>query len=97
MLEGISLLRLRRISIQGLKAIYEEYGKMIYSSALKICRDPHTAEDVTSEFFLKLRSAASVYKEGLGHKKWLLISVRNPCISPFFIFAVFSAKLLSVI
>lgn len=63
--------------MQGLRAIYEEYGKMIYSSVLRICRDPHTAEDVTSEFFLRLKTAASVYKEGLGHKKWLLISARN--------------------
>ena len=63
--------------MQGLKAIYEEYGKMIYSSVLRLCRDPHTAEDVTSEFFLRLKNAASVYKEGLGHKKWLLISARN--------------------
>lgn len=63
--------------MQGLRAIYEEYGKMIYSSVLRICRDPHTAEDVTSEFFLKLKTAASVYREGLGHKKWLLISARN--------------------
>lgn len=64
-------------NMQGLRAIYEEYGKMIYSSVLRICRDPHTAEDVTSEFFLKLKTAASVYREGLGHKKWLLISARN--------------------
>lgn len=63
--------------MQGLKAIYEEYGKLIYSSVLRLCRDTHTAEDVTSEFFLKLKSAASVYREGLGHKKWLLISARN--------------------
>lgn len=61
----------------GLKEIYEEYGKMIYSVALQICRSPQTAEDVTSEFFLKLKKAASVYREGLGHKKWLIASARN--------------------
>lgn len=69
--------RIANGDMQGLRAIYEEYGKMIYSSVLRICHDPHTAEDVTSEFFLKLKTAASVYKEGLGHKKWLLISARN--------------------
>ncbi len=66
-----------RGDMQGLKAIYEEYGKMIYSSVLRLCGDPHTAEDITSEFFLKLKTSASVYREGLGHKKWLLISARN--------------------
>lgn len=63
--------------MQGLKDIYEDYGKMIYSAALQICRNPQTAEDVTSEFFLKLKKAASVYREGMGHKKWLLTAVRN--------------------
>ncbi len=63
--------------MQGLREIYEEYGKMIYSAALQICRSHQTAEDVTSEFFLKLKKAASVYKEGSGHKKWLLTAARN--------------------
>lgn len=69
--------RIAKGDMQGLKAIYEEYAKMIYSSVMRICHDPHLAEDVTSEFFLKLKTAASVYKKGLGHKKWLLISARN--------------------
>lgn len=60
-----------------MKEIYEEYGKMIYSTALNICKNTQTAEDVTSEFFLKLKKAASVYRSGLGHKKWLIVSVRN--------------------
>lgn len=63
--------------MQGLREVYEQYGKMIYSAALQLCRDPQTAEDVTSEFFLKLKRAASVYREGMGHKKWLLTALRN--------------------
>lgn len=66
-----------RGDMQGLKVIYEEYGKAVYSAALQICKDRHTAEDVTSEFFLKLKKAASVYREGMGHKKWLFSAVRN--------------------
>lgn len=66
--------------MNGLKEIYIEYGKMIYSAALQICRSPQTAEDVTSEFFLKLKKAASVYREGIGHKKWLAASARNLAI-----------------
>ena len=53
---------------------------MIYSSVLQICRNQHIAEDITSEFFLKLRKAAAVYRESYGHKKWLLISARNLAI-----------------
>lgn len=69
--------------MQGMKEIYEEYGKMIYSTALSICRNQQTAEDITSEFFLKLKKAASVYRSGLGHKKWLIVSVRNLTIDYF--------------
>ena len=64
----------------GLRQIYEEYGRMIYSSVLQLCRNQHMAEDITSEFFLKLRKAAAVYREGYGHKKWLLVSARNLAI-----------------
>lgn len=63
--------------MQGLKEVYDEYGKMIYSVALKLCRNSHTAEDITQEFFLKLKNAAAVYRENTGHKKWLIISARN--------------------
>lgn len=66
--------------MRGLKEIYVEYGKMIYSAAYGVCKNRQTAEDVTSEFFLKLKSAVSVYREGLGHKKWLLASAKNLAI-----------------
>ena len=57
--------------MQGLRQIYEEYCPMIYSSVLQICKSPHLAEDITSEFFLRLKKAAAVYRKGLGHKKYL--------------------------
>jgi len=63
--------------MQGLKQVYEDYGQMIYSTALGLCRNSHLAEDITSEFFLRLKNAAHVYRTGMGHKKWLLVSARN--------------------
>ncbi len=72
-----SIAAVQQGDMQGLKTIYEEYGKQVYAAALQICRDHQTAEDVTSEFFLKLKKAASVYREGMGHKKWLFTAVRN--------------------
>ena len=35
---------------QGLKEIYDEYGKMIYQCAFQILHSPHDAEDVTSNW-----------------------------------------------
>lgn len=63
--------------MQGLKPVYEEYGKKIFSIALQVSRNAQTAEDITSEFFLKLKKAAFLYKNGMGHKKWLFTSARN--------------------
>lgn len=69
--------KLKNGDMQGLEPVYREYGKLIYSTALSLCRCPHTAEDIVSDFFLKLSRAAHVYKEGMGHKKWLITAARN--------------------
>lgn len=68
---------LRQGDMQGLAPIYREYGKLIYSAALSVCQSPDAAEDILSEFFLRFKKAADVYRKGAGHKKWLIISARN--------------------
>ena len=79
----ICISRLRQGDMQGLEPVYREYGRLIYSAALQVCRQPDTAEDIVSEFFLRLTKAAHIYKKGDkgdgfgGHKKWLIASVRN--------------------
>lgn len=62
---------------QGLKEIYEEYGKTIYQCVYQILRSSHDAEDVTSEFFLKLWRIADTYCFGGKHKRWLVTIARN--------------------
>ena len=63
---------------QGLKEVYTEYGKLIYSVALGILRSKENAEDITSEFFIRLwTSAAAQYRSGSGHKSWLAAVARN--------------------
>ena len=62
---------------QGLKEIYDEYGKMIYQCVLGILHDPHDSEDITSEFFLKLWKIADTYCFGGKHKRWLVTIARN--------------------
>lgn len=62
---------------QGLKEIYDEYGKMIYQCAFQILHSPHDAEDVTSDFFLKLWKIADTYCFGGKHKRWLVTIARN--------------------
>lgn len=62
---------------QGLKEIYDEYGKMIYQCVFQVLRSPHDAEDVTSDFFLKLWKIADTYCFGGKHKRWLVTIARN--------------------
>lgn len=62
---------------QGLKEIYDEYGKTIYQCVFQLLRNSHDAEDVTSEFFLKLWQIADTYCFGGRHKRWLVTIARN--------------------
>ena len=66
---------------QGLRKIYDEYGKMIYSVMLSVVKNPHDAEDLTSDFFVKLwEKLAAAYKKGNGHKAWMVTAARNMAI-----------------
>lgn len=69
--------RLQQGEMQGLEPVYREYGRLVYSAALGVCGQPETAEDIVSEFFLRLIKAARIYKKGAGHRKWLIASARN--------------------
>ena len=61
----------------GLKDIYTAYAKQIYRVILGLVHSAQDAEDLTSEFFLKLWDIAGSYKSGQGHKRWLTVIARN--------------------
>lgn len=62
---------------QGLKEIYDEYGKMIYQCVFQILHNPQDAEDITSDFFMKLWKIADTYCFGGKHRRWLVTIARN--------------------
>ncbi len=65
----------------GLKEIYDGYAKTIYSVMLSAVKNPSDAEDLTSDFFLKLwEKFANTYKQGNGHKRWLVTLAHNMAI-----------------
>ena len=61
----------------GLRAIYGSYVRLIYSVVLNLVRQHEDAEDVTSEFFIKLVRVAGQFKKGSPHKSWLVTIARN--------------------
>ena len=64
----------------ALKQIYEEYVKLVYAVIYDTMKSREEAEDITSEFFIKLFGIAGKYKPGNGHKKWLVTIARNMAI-----------------
>ena len=64
----------------GLKRIYQAYNPVIYHSILAVIKNRHIAEDITSEFFIKIWKIAPTYKLGGAHKKWLITIAHNMAI-----------------
>ena len=50
----------------GLREIYQCYGKVIYNIMLDIVKSPQDAEDLTSDFFLKAMGHRRSVPKGNG-------------------------------
>ncbi len=64
----------------GLREIYEAYIGYIYRIVYDILQSKENAEDVTSEFFIRLWDKAEQYKPGTGHRGYLATMARNMAI-----------------
>lgn len=64
----------------GLKLIYEAYFKLIYAVVYDTVGSKEDAEDITSEFFIKLIRVADKFKKGSPHKTWLVTIAKNMAI-----------------
>lgn len=64
----------------GLKQIYMAYVKLIYSVVYCTVQSKEEAEDITSEFFIKLVKVAGTFKKGSPHKTWLVTIAKNMAI-----------------
>ncbi len=71
------IVRIKQGDKFGLEDIYRDYIKVIYHTILGVVKNKEAAEDLTSEFFLKLWRSADKYKAGKGHKQWILIISKN--------------------
>lgn len=64
----------------SLQRIYEEYVKLIYSVVYDLVKRKEDAEDITSEFFVKLVRVAGSFRAGSPHKAWMVQIARNMSI-----------------
>ena len=69
-----------RGSREALKEIYEEYNAFIYNVILNVVGTRENAEDITSDFFIKLWEKAGQYKPGNGHRGYLATIARNMAV-----------------
>lgn len=64
----------------SLKLIYQAYVRLIYAVIYDMVGRKEDAEDVTSEFFIKLVRVAKSFIPGSPHKAWLVKIARNMAI-----------------
>lgn len=64
----------------ALKEVYEEYVSYIYHIVRQLLSTREEAEDITSEFFIRLWEKSDSYRGGSGHKGWMAAIARNLAI-----------------
>ena len=64
----------------GLKEIYEAYVGYIYRIVYEVLQNRENAEDVTSDFFIKLWEKAWQFTPGNGHRGYLAVMARNQAV-----------------
>ena len=74
------IVRINNGDKEGLHDIYKEYMPYIFSVIMTVLGNRENAEDVTSDFFIKLWNNADKYVPGSGHKRYLATIARNMSI-----------------
>lgn len=65
---------------EGLREVYEEYVSYIYGIVFQMLKNKENAEDITSDFFIRLWDRSASYKGGNGHRGWMATIARNMTI-----------------
>lgn len=72
--------KIRAGNKEGLREIYDDYSGYIWSVVYEIVKNKENAEDVTSDFFIKLWEKADSYRTGGGHRTYITVMARNMAI-----------------
>ncbi len=65
----------------ALMGLYQQYGNLVFSLALRVLREPALAEEITQDVFLKLWRQPDRWNPALGQfSSWLLTITRNAAI-----------------
>lgn len=72
--------RMKQGDKEALKEIYQAYIAFIYSIVYDKLQNKENAEDITSDFFIRLWEKAALYKPGNGHRGWMATIARNMAV-----------------
>lgn len=72
--------RMKQGNKNALREVYEAYMPYLYSYVLQMIKSRENAEDIVSDFFLKLWALSDNYEPKKGHKSWLIQIARNMTI-----------------
>ncbi|MGQ0632722.1 MAG: RNA polymerase sigma factor [Sporichthyaceae bacterium] len=70
-MDDAQLLAFRAGDPAAVRTLYEQYGRLVYTVALRVLRDPGLAEDATQQAFVQAWRAAASYDTGRDIAPWL--------------------------
>ncbi len=75
---------MQRLTVRDLSAfrtLFARYSKLVYSATYRVLRDPHLAEDMVQEVFLRLWRKPDSYSSSRGRlTTWLTSVARNRAV-----------------
>lgn len=73
--------QIRRGEEDAMAALYDRYSKLVYSVALRVLRDPSTAEDILQDVFMSIWRRPDTFSQARGSLGgWLAVVARNRSI-----------------
>ncbi len=73
--------RVRAKDQNSMTDLFDRYGSMVYSVALRVLKDPGNAEDIMQDIFFQLWENPQAFNAGRGSLgAWLLVVARNRAI-----------------
>lgn len=75
------LRQIARAETQALSELYDRYGRLVFSLAVRVVGDGETAEEITQDVFVQVWKKASTYQPDLGRPvTWLASIARHRAI-----------------
>jgi RNA polymerase sigma factor (sigma-70 family) len=83
MVDEAGVARFRQGDAEGVRAVYREYGRMVYAVAHRVLGDRQMAEEATQQAFVQAWRAAASFDPGRDLGPWLATIARRTAIDVY--------------